>query len=114
MNRRFRLTKTKDFQRVRRDGQSYAHPLLVLIHLVNDSESSRFGIIAGKSIGNAVKRNKVKRRIRSILSDQIPEIKDHQDMIFIARKRSADATFDQLKQAVYELIKRASLLTGQE
>ena len=110
MNRRFRLTKTNDFQRVRRDGQSFAHPLLVLIRLANDQENSRFGVIAGKSIGNAVRRNRVKRRLRSIVAGLIPQIEVHHDVILIARKDSIDASYHQLQQAAAGLMGRAGLL----
>ena len=65
MQRKFRLTRSTDFKRVRRDGKSYAHPLIVLIALENQLSITRVGVTAGKSVGNAVKRNRAKRLIRA-------------------------------------------------
>ena len=39
MQRKFRLTRSEDFKRVRRSGKSYAHPLVILI--VQNSEQPR-------------------------------------------------------------------------
>ena len=48
MQRKFRLTRFEDFKRVRRDGKSYAHPLVVLIVQNNDQPRVRVGVAAGK------------------------------------------------------------------
>ena len=39
MQRKFRLTRSEDFKRVRRSGKSYAHPLVVLIVQAHDRHS---------------------------------------------------------------------------
>jgi ribonuclease P protein component len=105
-----RLTKSNDFQRVRRNGRSYAHPLIVLIASPNDLVYSRFGVTAGKSIGNAVKRNRSKRVIRAVLQSIIPEIIPGWDLILIARKPSVDASFQQMENALKGLLQRAKLI----
>ena len=40
MQRKFRLTRSEDFKRVRRSGKSYAHPLVVLIVQAHDQRSN--------------------------------------------------------------------------
>jgi ribonuclease P protein component len=40
VQRRFRLTRSEDFKRVRRSGKSYAHPLVVLIVQVHEKQSN--------------------------------------------------------------------------
>ncbi len=110
MNRRFRLTRSANFERVRRFGKSYAHPLVVLIALPNQAESSRFGVAAGRSVGNAVRRNRAKRLLRSALQQQLPVIKPGWDVVLIARHRMAGATFQQTVTALASLLGRAKLL----
>jgi len=109
MKRKFRLRKSTDFKRVRRLGKSYAHPFVVLIKHPNDEKSSRFGVAAGRSIGNAVERNRAKRRIREIIHPYISTILDGWDIVFLARKAIHNATPAELKTALNELIKRAEL-----
>jgi len=110
VNRRFRLTRSANFERVRRFGKSYAHPLVVLIALPNQAESSRFGVAAGRSVGNAVRRNRAKRLLRSALQQQLPVIKPGWDVVLIARHRMAGATFQQTVTALASLLGRAKLL----
>jgi len=82
MKRKFRLTRSTDFKRVRRFGKSYAHPLVVLISQPNELNISRFGISAGRSVGNAVHRNRAKRQIRESLRPLLPSIKSGWDVVF--------------------------------
>lgn len=110
MKRRFRLTNSTEFQRVRRFGKSYAHPLLVLVIYPNDLEKSRFGFAAGKSCGNAVKRNRAKRRMRALAAKYLSIIEPGYDVIMIARKSLNDAGFDQLHSAIKKLLVQAGLL----
>ena len=113
MKRKFRLRRSTDFKRVRRLGKSYAHPFVVLVKYPNEAESSRFGVTAGRSIGNAVQRNRAKRRIRELVRQRLPLIENGWDVIFLARKNIQDATYTELQAAIDGLLKRAGLLKNQ-
>ena len=110
MNRRFRLTKSTNFKRVRRYGKSHAHPLIVLVALPNQAESTRFGVAAGRSIGNAVQRNHAKRLLRHAVQQVLPVVKPGWDIVLIARRTIAQATFQQIVTALTDLLGRAKLL----
>jgi len=86
VKRKFRITRSIDFKRVRREGRSYAHPLLVLTVASGIGENTRVGFITGKAIGNAVKRNRVKRQLRSIFSEFLPLFMNNYDLVVIARE----------------------------
>jgi ribonuclease P protein component len=109
MKRKFRLRSSTDFKRVRRLGKSYAHPLIVLIKHPNEAGLSRFGVSAGRSVGNAVQRNRSKRRIREILRTRIPEIQAGWDFIFLARQPLREASYTELQAAIDQLIHRAKI-----
>ena len=106
---KFRLRKSTDFKRVRRLGKSYAHPFVVLIKHPNQEGNSRFGIAAGRSIGNAVERNRAKRRLREIIRPRITSILDGWDIVLLARYSINHASHTELKHALDELIIRAEL-----
>lgn len=110
MERRFRLTSSSDFKRVRRYGKSYVHPLIVLLALPNELEQSRFGVAAGKPVGGAVQRNQAKRYLRESLRPLLPAICPGWDVILLARQSMAQASFEQTQLAVHSLLRRASLL----
>jgi ribonuclease P protein component len=110
VKRRFRLTSTTDFERVRRFGKSYAHPFIVLVALPNELDHSRIGVAAGRSLGNAVQRNRAKRILRESIRPLIPGIPPGWDMVILARKPLIDARFDDIGQALTGLLTQARLL----
>ena len=111
LQRRHRLKKSADFQRVRALKQSRAHPLLVLYVAPNGLEFTRIGISTSKRLGKAVVRNRVKRLIRESVRAYLPSLPGGQDLVFIARPQSAGADYRQIKQAVEILLERAHLLS---
>ena len=111
MQRQFRLTRSTDFKRVRRDGRSNAHPLIVLIALENQLSITRVGVAAGKRVGNAVKRNRAKRLIRAAARTLHPRIKTGWDIIIIARKPIIQSNMPQVREALQSILQRAQLIS---
>lgn len=114
MERRHRLRGSSDFKRVRRTGRSYAHPLVVLVASPNGLAFTRLGVAAGKTVGDAVERNRAKRRMREALRAIIPAISPGWDLIWIARPPLAQAEWTKVQQAVQLLLRRSGLIGGSE
>ena len=111
MKRKFRLTKATDFERVRRSGKSYAHPLVVLVISPNELQISRFGVSASKAVGNAVQRNRVKRQLREIIRSEFGHISPGWDAVAIARSKITQASFAEIHQALEHLVSKAGLIS---
>lgn len=110
MKRQYRITRANDFKRVRQNGKSYTHPLVVILVTKVPGEEKRIGIIVGKTIGNAVVRNLAKRRIRSIADEIIQKLNKNAEILIIAKPPIALADFTQIRQAVFDGMRRAELL----
>jgi ribonuclease P protein component len=117
MQRRFRLTRSTDFKRVRGSGKSYAHPLVVLIVAPSTASQheqgdgvSRIGIAAGRSVGGAVARNRAKRLLREACRPLLPQLSPGNDIILIARAAASSAGLIQMREAVDSLFERAKLM----
>jgi len=112
MYKQHRLRANADFQRLRREGQTLAHPLMVLSYLPNETNQSRFGFAVGVKIGKAARRNRIKRRMREAvrLRLQKKEIAAGWDVVFIARRPVAEASFQQVDEAIGLLLRRAGLV----
>ena len=111
MQRSFRLTRSEDFKRVRRDGKSYAHPLVVLIVQNSDQPRVRVGVAAGKSVGTAVIRNRAKRLLREAMRILLSNIASGSDLVLIARPALASATLADAQRALENLLQRAKIFT---
>ena len=109
-----RLRKAADFQRVRVQRRSWAHPLLVLYVAPNAQDDTRVGIVTGRRVGNAVVRNRVKRRIREAVRARYATLVGGVDLVWIARQSSAAADFADIADAVDQLVRRARLLRPRE
>lgn len=104
-----RLRKSAEFERARRQGRSWAHPLLLLNAAANGTEATRCGFSVSRRIGKAVVRNRVKRRLRELLRRALPALKPGWDLVFVARTGSEACTFQELEEAVTGLLRRARL-----
>lgn len=108
MQKEQRLRRRKDFAAVYRQGRVQSSQLLVVRVLSNDSQVSRFGFVAGKVVGGAVVRNRVKRRLRE--AARRLAVRDGFDIVVGARKPAADAGFEALSSALASLAERAGVL----
>jgi ribonuclease P protein component len=115
VQRKFRLTRSEDFKRVRRTGKSYAHPLVVLVVQACDMCAHvRVGVAAGKTTGTAVHRNRAKRLLREALRPYLNSLAAGMNMILIARPPLAKATLQDTRAALDILFKRAKILPSDE
>jgi ribonuclease P protein component len=112
VKRRFRLTRSTDFQRVRQHGKSYAHPLMVLVALPSQDPAIHIGVTASRSVGNAVQRNRAKRILRSAVQPVLPELLVGWDIVLIARQPLVEASFQQVQTALAALLQRSRLLAA--
>ena len=110
MKRANRITRSIDFQRVRLSGKSFAHPLVILITAPNNQLDSRAGISVSRAVGNAVKRNWAKRRLRASLDEVFDSVSDGWDLVFLARRPILDANYLEIHRAVLAVLRRAGLL----
>lgn len=106
-----RLHHGSEFAAVYQRGHRGTHPLLVLRALPNGLAQTRFGFSVGRRVGNAVVRNRVRRRLREVA--RLTLVSDGWDLIFIARPATAGVDYWKLKEAAQRLLQRAGILVPQ-
>lgn len=110
MQRKFRLTRSEDFRRVRRSGKSYAHPLLVLVLQPGEVGQLHVGVVTSRTIGTAVRRNRVKRLLREAIRTLVPSLVTGHDILLIARPPLASCSMFEVREALLTLLRRAHLI----
>ena len=86
------LRRRSDFARVQRRGKRQVGPLFVLL-ATEARDGSRVGITVTKAIGNAVVRNRLRRRVKAILDRSAFGAPPHRDVVLIARPGAGEADF---------------------
>ncbi|MBL7156084.1 MAG: ribonuclease P protein component [Candidatus Pacebacteria bacterium] len=106
-----RLRLKKDFEKVFKNGKGFHQDFLFLKLLGNDKKQTRVGFVVSKKISNkAVIRNKVKRRLREIIRDQITEINQGFDIVLVALPGLEEKDFSEIKNMVNNLLNKAGII----
>lgn len=96
------LTKNHIFQRLYHKGNKQVTPFLAMYVMKNykSMESQNIlGLTVGVKVGNAVTRNKIKRRLRELYRTHEHELKSGYQIVIVARNRCSTAKFSQLEQS---------------
>lgn len=114
MQRRYRIRSREEFQRVYQEGRSFANRAAVLYVLGGKAGGPRVGFAAGKKLGSAVVRNRVRRRLRAAVVALWPRVQTQALLVFIGRAAVRELPYPVLLQKVTELLARAGLLDGEQ
>ena len=119
--KRGRLSRSGDFDRVYREGQSHSNRFLVLYAFPRDEraeadEDTRLGISVSRKVGGAVERNAVKRALREAFWSLDPNIPGRHDFVLVARPDVASLLDREgtpgIAQALAGLMREAGLREG--
>jgi ribonuclease P protein component len=88
-----RIRKRKDFLSLYKKGKRYRGKYFNLIYFSNDYSFSRMAVIVSKKVGIAVKRNKIKRQMRTLFRRNKSLLKTPLDIIIIAKKEILESSW---------------------
>lgn len=108
MLRRQRLRGRRQLAAVFGRGKTWSSSLLVLRALSNNLPHNRYVFVAGRRLGRAVVRNRLKRRLREIIRS-LP-LQQGWDIAIIGRAEAVKVSFEELKQALADLLVRAGIV----
>ena len=116
MQRRNRLSRSRDFDAVYRSGRSASTRFLVLYWFPRDepgdASEPRLGLAVPKSVGNAVVRNRVKRQLRETWAELADRARPGHDYVLVVRPglaEPADARgHEWLAERVTEVLEKAA------
>ena len=106
-----RIRKRQEFERVFRKGRRARGPDMHVVALCSENGPARLGLAVSRRVGNAVVRNRVKRRVREIFRrhrDQLPVA----DLVVIPFASAAELDFGTLRDELLSLATKAARPRG--
>jgi ribonuclease P protein component len=105
-----RLKRRADFLRVAAARRKWAAPGLILQAAPNPEpadQTIRVGFTASRKVGNAVKRNRARRRLKALVAEMIASgANPGLDLVLIARTSTVDRPFDELRRDLQQSLQR--------
>ena len=93
MKKKYRLLKNEDFRKVIGKQRFFSNQAFSLYYFKNDLQHIRVGISVGSKFGNAVERNKAKRQVRMMVSQNM-DLNTSMDIVLMIRKGYRKDDFD--------------------
>lgn len=104
MRKLYIVKNQRDFDRIIKEGRYRKNSSYVIYYEKNNLPYDRFGISVGKRIGNAVNRNKYKRKLRAIIDNYKKLYVNNQDYIIILRGIAKEKEYKELENEFLQLM----------
>lgn len=108
-----RLASEREFRRVYREGARRSSALVVIRYAPGGNRAVRLGVAVGRRFGGAVRRNRLRRRLREAARALVDRIVPGTDIVVAPKQPAAAASFAALRQSMEEALAAARLLRDQ-
>jgi ribonuclease P protein component len=100
-----RLLRTADYRKVYAEGRRRSLEFLVVFAMRNGKPLSRIGLTVPSSLGGAVERNRLKRRLREAARRHLEELGPGWDLVLGPRASAKSVPFDRIEATIRELFR---------
>lgn len=108
------LKQNHEFRRLYTKGKTAASPYMAIYCRKNRRPQSRLGLTTGVKLGNAVCRNRVRRRLREVYRTNETRLLPGWDIVIVARVKAVYARYAELERSFLMLIGKLDLLNPEE
>ena len=102
------LKNSRDFDRIIKNNKPYKYKDYIIFIERNTNSIYHFGLSVGKKIGNAVNRNKVKRRLKSIIDEK--DYQNNFNCIIIVGKGINEKSYSEMKDNLLFALKNLNII----
>ena len=106
MRKLYIVKSTRDFDDIIKTGTNIKNKYFNIYYKDNNLKYDRFGVSVGKKLGNAVFRNKYKRKLRSIIDNYKKDYNNSKDYIIILRKDAVGEKYKVLEDEFNKIMNK--------
>jgi ribonuclease P protein component len=111
LGRASRLAQSRDFARVRQQGQRLAQGCLIANwNKLPDGRAPKLGVVTSKKIGGAVERSRARRLLRETFRQHQHEFAQPVELVLVARNSIAGKNFADVEKDFLTALNRAGLI----
>ena len=111
LNRALRLAQSRDFARVRQQGERLAQGCLIANwNKLPDGKAPRLGVVTSRKIGGAIERSRARRLLRESFRQHQHEFAQPVELVLVARNSIAGKKFADVEKDFLIALKKAHLL----
>lgn len=107
MNKDKIIKKSQDYSEIISNGKKLKNKYFSLYY--KESKNTLFGITVPKKVGKAVIRNKLKRRVKNIISKNEKYVQPNYNYVIIIKEPSQELNYEELTNKLLELIKKVGI-----
>lgn len=111
LSKEYRLSDKKDIEWVFKKGYSCSHQYIRLKMARNRKKNPRFAFVVSNAVSKrAVIRNKIRRRMRAIIFQNLSKIKENFDVTIMASPQALHKNYKEIQQTLQELLLKSRLI----
>ena len=110
MEKKYRLRKNMEFKTVYSVGKKFWNRNFILYIRKNNKDETRAGFTITKKHGNAVVRNKIRRRMKEVYRLNFNNLKVGYDLVFIPKINIKNISYSELENSMIHIMKIAKVL----
>jgi len=108
LQKEWRISSGREYSYIYKNGLRISGQYMIVFITRNALSHNRFGIVTSKKVGNAVTRNRTKRRIREIIRKNLESLPSGHDMVIVARYNTKEAKSALIEKDYLKLMRKAS------
>ena len=109
MKRNEMIKKSNDFNVIIEKGKTVTNNYYRIFYLKKEPTIPKFGLAVGKKLGNAVTRNKIKRQLRMIITNNKFLFKNDISYIIMVKKAYLNNSYSFLEDEFKKLIEKVNI-----
>lgn len=104
------IKENREFGRIIQTYKSFKYRDYIIYIERDTNDTYKFGLSIGKKVGNAVTRNKVKRRIKNILDEKVYQ--NNFNCIIIVKKGIVDKSYAEMREDLFYIVNKLNITKG--
>ncbi len=105
----YRLKKNHQYNYVYKHAKSVGDKNFLMLYCTSNTKQTKVGFSVSKKYGHAVERNRIRRQMKAVVSQLMPNVISGYNVVFVPRK-SQPYLFADIQQSITALLQKASLL----